>query len=208
MRFTEVPEDVIINTFAFGTATPGPPTASELTAITNSIIDFYAGSTSPNGTLASMMTNFLTNLAKHEVRLYDLSQPKGTPPVKVTTFALAVSSNQQLPAEVALCLSFKAAPQVGVPAARLRGRVYIGPLSTAALGVSSNSDIRPATVLQNILADAGLRLAGAAGHDLSVFSRVRGQLAPVVELWVDNAFDTQRRRGAKPTSRITRLLSV
>jgi hypothetical protein len=208
MRFTEVPEDVIINTFAFGTATPGAPSEADLTSITNSIIDFYAGATSPGPTLASFMTNFLTNLAKHEVRLYDLALPPGAPPVRTTQFALAVTSGQQLPAEVSLCLSFKAAPQAGVAAGRLRGRIYLGPLSTAVLGVSQNSDIRPATGVQNALADAGLRLAGAAGHDLSVYSRTLGVLNPVTELWVDNAFDTQRRRGSKPTSRVTRLLGV
>jgi hypothetical protein len=208
MRFNELPEDVVINTFAFGTSGPGDATPTDLSAITTSLIDFYNGTSGAGPSLASFMTNFLTNTAKHEVRLYDIDDPMGSPPRRTTTFSLSVSSSQQLPGEVSLCLSFKAAPIPGVSPARLRGRVYWGPLSVGVLGLPANSDMRPAAGVQNALADAGLRLASAAGHELAVYSRLQGGVFPVTDLWVDNAFDTQRRRGAKPTSRVTRTLNV
>lgn len=122
-------------------------------------------------------------------------------------FTAALDSTTAFPAEVALCLSYRATLQSGVNPARLKGRLYIGPLN-GSIGLA-DGDVRPSTGMQQDVARAGnaLRIAGlGAGADnvtWCVYSPTAGFLQPVVSCWVDNAFDTMRRRGAKPLSRFS-----
>jgi hypothetical protein len=200
---------MVVNTFAFGTPTVGAPTPGELASISNSLIDFYNGVGVSTRTLASYMSVLVHQGAlKHQIRLYDEAAPLGSPPVFSQQFTLAAIGNIPLPAEVSMCLSFRAAPQPPVPPSRLRGRIYFPLLSTEALGLVSSGDARPSVTFQNTLADAGLRLATAVGHDWSVWSRANGIFNPVVDMYVDNAFDTQRRRGAVPSTRVSRSTNV
>jgi hypothetical protein len=128
--------------------------------------------------------------------------------VRSTFFTLTLGAGAQTPAEVALCLSFKAAPGSTSSPRTSRGRVYLGPFTTEALGSTLNSEVRPSVALQNAIADAGLRLASSSAHKWAVRSRVAGVLSEITEMWVDNAFDTQRRRGGKPQTRVSRSLNV
>jgi hypothetical protein len=108
-----------------------------------------------------------------------------------------------MPPEVAICLSYQAAKISGVPQARRRGRVFIGPLNTSAMG----TDGRPATAFINALvgaADALKDPAGAPDWDWSTWSSFDPTVSTVIDNgWVDNEFDTQRRRGRKYTTRTT-----
>jgi hypothetical protein len=205
-RTTLLPEDVVINTFAFGTPAAGEASPADLDAIVASLEDFYKTAGVTTRSIASYLSTALSSLAlKHEIRLYDESAAPGSPPVRSSFFTMTINGGTLLPAEVALCMSFKAVPVALTPIRRRRGRVYIGPFASDSLGTTSLGDARPTQLLQETIADAGKRLADAAGHGWSVFSRFNGVAAEVVEIWVDNAWDTQRRRGSDPSSRITRL---
>lgn len=141
----------------------------------------------------------------HEVKYYDLGN--STPPnypIEIDTFNLtSAPSGASLPTEVAICLSFQGTKQSGFPQNRRRGRVYIGPLAQ-----SINSTGRPSSGAQSQMASAAetlcanLKAAGVPG-ELSVWSHVDGAAVPVDNGWVDDAFDTQRRRGLQSTSRTT-----
>jgi hypothetical protein len=112
-----------------------------------------------------------------------------------------------MPLEVSACLSYHGSAE-GVPAARQRGRVYIGPLQTQVLTVSSGV---PEPIMLGELIDTlvtkGQNLAGNGaladdGWHWAVYSRVNELAYNITGGWVDNEFDTQRRRQADPTQRV------
>lgn len=141
----------------------------------------------------------------HEIKYYDLEQlvPPNYP-LAINTFNLASApSGSSLPSEVAICLSFQGEKSPGFPQNRRRGRVYLGPLSTIV-----NSVARPSSAAQTTIASAAQTLcsnlkAAAEPATLSVWSHVDNDGVHVVDGWIDDAFDTQRRRGVQRTSRTT-----
>lgn len=142
-----------------------------------------------------------------------------------------VSSNAMsgvpLPAEVACCLSMRSNTVPSIPRARRTGRIYIGPLNDGALAPPTGDGIaRPAQGLLTDLRAAAARLkAGiiADGGTWVVYSRpfpgrdavvrpgrttlpalaARPNMTTHVidQVWTDDAFDTQRRRGEKATAK-------
>lgn len=138
----------------------------------------------------------------HVWKLYDRSDPEPRAPKSMGTFNFsAAPSIGPAPPEVAMCLSFQAPQQSGVPQARQRGRVYIGPLRASLIDGAG----RPTTASITLLRNAGeaLRVASAAAAtwDWVVWSTVQGTAAGITNGWVDDEFDTQRRRGRVPTVR-------
>lgn len=90
------------------------------------------------------------------------------------------------------------------PKARRRGRVYIGPLNNNAGALTAIGVLKVHVDTQTVLKNAATALigssAGAAGA-WSVWSRRSAALFPVIGGFIDEAFDTQRRRGVKSTAR-------
>lgn len=148
--------------------------------------------------------------------------PHGSP-VHESAHTLGASAGAQtpLPEEVALCVTLRGfgweealaeAPDGGDagsapdrPRQRLTGRFYLGPFNIVAIG-NDLVRCRPSDTL--------ITAAGAAvqmletelannGHHLAVWSRTDGVMWTVTDVQVDNAWDTQRRRGHAPTSRTT-----
>ena len=136
-------------------------------------------------------------------RAYDMSEPTPRVPFLLDQDAITVGDGD-LPQEVALCLSFQGVRISGEDQASRRGRVFIGPLTTAAAVTAGG---RPHATLISNLAVAGDTLATSANADTTyrwvVYSPTTGGLTTVNNGWVDNAFDTQRRRGLAATSRTT-----
>lgn len=204
-RDTGLPEDVSVNTFHFST-TNAAPYAAARTAIASALSTFYGGFDEYLGQV---------NGGPASVKFYDLADPKPRAPLAApSTFALVTGTNANpLPEEVAICLSFQGAQTSGTSQARRRGRVYLGPLD--ALSTISGGRVQPgATYIGAIrTAAAGLLAAAAASADFDwvVYSPTNAALGgaveawytPVVSGWVDNAFDTQRRRGPTATTRVT-----
>jgi hypothetical protein len=119
-------------------------------------------------------------------------------------------STVALPAEVACCVSYKSSSISGIPASQCRGRIYIGPLSTRAVASEpATAKARPDLNMRTYLVSHFIALMGAVQDvgdcHLRQFSAKTGVLHAINEVWCDDAWDTQRRRGAEPSSRQTAI---
>lgn len=211
-----MPEDAIVNTWHFNSSETADETDGEI--IANIVNKFYDTVTSP---AAAAVMNYLATtgmaIPRHRNKVYDMSQtPPRIPVYDATAITGASNAAQQLPTEVAVCLSFNAAPLPGVDAARRRGRVYVGPLNTNALTAGTGTvGTTVSFSMSQALCESGNRLrleAAAAGHVWCVYSRtaqaggatIDQYLSTVVSVWSDDAFDTVRSRGRKAGSRLVR----
>jgi hypothetical protein len=99
--------------------------------------------------------------------------------------------------DVALCLSFYATDNVP----RKRGRIYV-PWGITTFGTAAGT--RPSTAHQNLLITLAQGFAALGGVDVDwvVWSPTDGQHRKVTHAFVDDEWDTQRRRGLSPTSRV------
>jgi len=189
------PEDYVTNSWCV--TTTGTPTTPGLNDFTVAFKDFYDD-------LASFLGATIAQNG-HEVKYYDLNQlvPPNYPILEDTFNLTSNPGIDGMPSEVALCLSFQGEKVPGFPQARRRGRIYFGPIvATATAGG------RPTSGLVTALSNAGDALATALPGNtmpanLAVWSVADGAAVPVTDGWVDNAFDTQRRRGVDRTSRTT-----
>ena len=92
------------------------------------------------------------------------------------------------------------------PKARTRGRIYIGPLNIDAITNESGDPTYPApdnmfiSTLKESAENFAARVA-AGGYTWCVWSQRELAMRFVTQGWVDNAWDTQRRRGVAPTTR-------
>nr|CRY96720.1 hypothetical protein [uncultured prokaryote] len=186
----------MVNTFWFNANDDG----KEL-QITNAIVAFYQA-------IDAQMSNNALAENGHLIKVYDQADPEPRGPLLETTFSMTgLSGDTALPAEVALVASFQADPQSGVPQARRRGRIYV-----SGWGAATNApDGRPKqtliTALNNAIASLQTDIfAIGTGTDLvlwGVYSRTSDSFAKITNGWVDNSWDTQRRRGISPTARTT-----
>lgn len=148
------------------------------------------------------------------VRIYNMADPKPRVPIYEHTYDGMAVGSTCLPEEVALCASFNGAPVSGENQKRKRGRIFLGPIS-ATQNVVTSGRARPSDAFIGVvLTNLGNLVEGLGAGDprLAVFSpttlaATAGDLdaafADVTEVWVDNSWDTQRRRGAVPTARST-----
>lgn len=209
--------DNVINSFTFDTVDPLSPGLYD--EIRDSVEEFY------NATDALVLVQVgryinssISRSTPPIVRMYDVSAhmsgaPAGSP-VGTRAFVANLPSSASetgLPNEVAVCLTMAADFGSDVefgpgtrPRARDRARVYVGPLNITA-AFSAVGITKPDTDFRTNLAEAGARLARRLGTaNVVVWSRAAAATKPVTHVWVDDAFDTQRRRGERPTSRIER----
>lgn len=201
---TGLPEDRFINTFHF----QGAPTDVVALGIASWIKDFYNTAGIEGDAICEFIAgHVLRSTNSSLIKFYDVTTdgPSGTPFLEEPWTLGAPALADDLPAEVALCLSFKANPLAGAIEARRRGRVYIGPLNQDVLFEELADSPRPRTVVMQTFLQAAQRLHdGVAGVAPWVIkSRAGDSVATVDQAWVDNAFDTQRRRGNRPTARIS-----
>lgn len=139
----------------------------------------------------------------NSVKFYDLSDPKPRVPVYEGNLGtLTVSASDTGPLELCLCISFQGTPVSGVPQARKRGRIYLGPLSKGTIGYD-----RPQSALRSAMASAASTLLAASldtgAGALGVWSGVANAFTPYTGGWIDDEWDIQRRRGQRPTTRTT-----
>jgi len=189
-----IPANYVTNSLAIEV---NPDGALDTDEVTVAIKDFYDDL---NGILASSIAQ--------NGHMIKYSALPGTPPnypFEEDTFNLAVApSATALPSEVALVLSFQGVRAAGFPQNRRRGRIYIGPCSA-----SINSNARPSGAAIGQLATAGatfksnIEAVTGGAHSWSIWSPTSGEGVHVDNGWVDNAWDTQRRRGVAVTSRTT-----
>ncbi len=106
------------------------------------------------------------------------------------------------PQEVALCLSYATVDNPDASTPRRRGRIYVGPLGTNAMGAK-----RPDSVIRDYILDFGERLAQvgfASQTTWHMYSKTDNVYTKIESIWCDDAYDTQRRRGLAPTLREVR----
>lgn len=205
-RDTGIAEDNVVNTFYFDCNDTGIGTAHSIN----------------NTTILSMLTTFYNAIDQYlspvvgpsaTVKLYDMRDATPRVPTGTGTIALTPGAGSGLPEEVALCLSFSGDIQSGDNPRRLRGRVYLGPLDSGN-GIITNGAYRPASSMLTAIANAASAMAAthqnSQNEDVNwaIYSRAldnEGSLDDafndVTNGWVDNSYDTQRRRGPKPSAK-------
>lgn len=205
-------EDTVINTWNFAQAASDGATADTITANLN---DFYNADVSGTGTgsLSTYFANSFSRTVPPLVKFYQIVSgggPLGSPIFtrNLSLLSAATPGGQSLPAEVALCMSFHgdysgAQEELGNtrPRARRRGRIYFGPWLQGVTQEGTNGVTHPTTNIINVIMDAAKVLMNHPILNWVVWSRVESTLWPIVNVSVDNAFDSQRRRGEIPTSK-------
>lgn len=206
-RDTTLPADIAINTFHF--LTPGD-VASSGADISTALETFYLAVD------AYLSANVGTSWS---LKVYDLEDASPRVPVFEDTMGpFTPGVGQGLPEEVAVCLSYEAAAVSGQNQARRRGRIYLGPLDAdlAVNTVAGRTTV--ASAAMTAIASAASGLAG--GNPLTdpiwcVFSPTTAGPAPwsagvlstafyaIASGYIDDQFDTQRRRESPPTARTT-----
>lgn len=196
---SNLPKDTVTNTWHFN-HTGG--VVSDYDNVRDMLADFYT--TDPTGS-ANSVQDYMTALIQSNaiVRAYNLDDPKPRPPVYESTFAISGTGGAVLPSEVALCMSYQSIKIAGESQARRRGRIYLGPFVQTA----NDSGGRPSSALITTVAKAARDLVVASDAATSwkweIYSPTSGNSHQVYNGWVDNAWDTQRRRGLATTARTT-----
>lgn len=196
-----LPRDALVNTLCFDVHNAGSSSSWKplLSSVVGNGIGAAAGS---NGGLLGHMAECLAGT--YTVKVYDLGQSEPRDAFEEQFPFTVNASTVPLPNEVALCLSFKTSQ--GNVSPSNRGRIYFGPLNgSSCVAEDAHHNAIPSTGLQSALLNLGTRLYdGAIGNDMewAVYSRKNNSLGLIQNCWVDNAFDTQRRRGNDPTGRV------
>lgn len=194
-----IPADNIINTFAFTWVPSGTPSGADYLDLAASLSGFYQAWT-------TFRSRTVPSTGNHQVKIYRLSDP--SPRVPVATLPISVgtgsASTDRFPVEVACCLSIRANVSSGEHAARRKGRIFIGPLVSGASQNTLDGYPRPSPTFRTALANAADELLTSTlsgDWAWSVWSRVDDELFSVVGGWIEDEWDTQRRRGPMGTVR-------
>lgn len=198
--FTNLPEDVITNTTHWLTDDTDTPAAAA-NIINARLSTFYEAVYS--GARGASYVNW----SGARTRVWNLGDAPPRQPVYDEIMPITVAlTNSQLPTEVAVVVSYHAAPVSGVPPARLRNRFYLGGFSTGVMALSAaNAFPTIAVQAQEQIAAAAAALLAAntaeiswvtasSASGLTITSQIQGG-------WVDNSPDTQRRRSVEATGR-------
>ncbi len=203
---SNLPEDRYVTTWHFISTDAGAGIvwATTFQAVALRVQQFYMACNSLLSTLA-----IGTNSHVPAVYGYNPDDAKPRPRhVKTPAGDIALpSAVSGMPNEVAACVSFHDNNVAGQ-----RGRIYFGPLASSVIDQAIPGDAKLTSGARLTLANAAAALrdknTNAARWAVKSVSRKDGSITaddPVYRTiksgWVDNAFDTQRRRGVKPTER-------
>jgi hypothetical protein len=191
---TNLSEDSIVNTWSFFATT----NATAIPLIIAPLKTFYDAWQS----LRSSMYQW----DQARIKFYDMEAPSPRPPLTDALFGLSASAAPStLPQEVALCMSFQADRIAGRQQSRRRGRVYLGPFGATTADTTAGRPSSGTLTTLSTAANNWLTATNAAsGWFWGVHSTVEpapNNMVKVTNGWIDNAWDTQRRRGQKPTTR-------
>lgn len=199
-RDTALSEDRTVNTFHVDVAT----IPTDWTAITAALLKFYnTAGVGRTSSIASKLASVANSPAR--LKVYSFLDAEPRVPILETDMALGPYGSGALPEEVAICLSYKAESGSGLNPKRRQGRIYIGPLDTGVITTASGRTRLNVSTMDDILKPAQRLLSewDAAGATWGVYSRVDNALYPITQFIVDDALDTQRRRGPARTARRT-----
>lgn len=188
--FDSNPENIAVNTWH-----------CDALSLPGGYVDFVEDLTTFYQAIDSLYSSLVDN-ASATLTTYNMTDPKPRAPVDVRTIGSFTKGSGTLPTEVAVCLSFQGERVSGEDQARRRGRVYIGPLSST---VMASDSIYIDSGDRDTLANAAGALVFASDASITykwcVYSPTNEDLVTVNNGWVDNAPDTQRRRGIPSAAR-------
>lgn len=223
-QFGGLPQDRVENVVNVGFA--AEPTPGEVISCLSEFGSFYIDISGAQVQSVSQYLSevLLRNPGGASIYAYKTNDLTGaTPlgsPVGSSTFTLdSAVGTTQYPEEVCVALSFNGElldiPQTAPnptpppltirPAQRRRGRIYIGPLGNNA-ATDGPQSLRPSTQFMTDLGIAFAKMcndiATATTGEVCVWSKADAATYAVVEGFVDNAWDTQRRRGLSASARV------
>jgi hypothetical protein len=189
-------EDRYTNTFHLNNGDGEPPV-------------FEAIAAAINGFFVSLSGTILSGACigpNSVIKIYDKQDIPPRVPLYTEVFPALSGGlgNLNLPNEVAICLSYATTFTSGVNNARRRGRMYLGPLNIGATDGAGGAEARPkATAVASTLGFVQTLLTQleAQSVDWVMYSKTANTTGVINEFWIDNAFDTQRRRGVDSTNR-------
>ena len=169
-----------------------------LTTATDIVVAIAASYNAVSTVLSSLL-----DTTGHEVKFYKLSDPSPRAPTWTLPFGITGLGSSAGPTEVSAVVSFQAVKVSGLPQARRRGRIYLGPLINSLADATGRIDATDLAYIAN-WGDL-LLIASTANADWTwaVYSPTDGTGVDVDNGWADNEFDTQRRRGRPATLRST-----
>jgi hypothetical protein len=228
-----IPADDVENTFCMANSASSAAPLSVASNVFDSLKSFYNdGGSGPAQVGHYLGGNIDRTANKMKMVAYQLAPtgsitpvtPLGGPIDQISwTLEPTPGSAVDLPRECAAVLSLQT-PAAGIaedtpggvagprgdthPAARRRGRIYLGPLNASAMGTGANGPGLTATFRDAVCAAAGALNAHVASipgatHFWGIWSRKNTAIYPITTGWMDDAFDTQRRRGIGSTARST-----
>ncbi len=193
---TAIGRDAATNTFHFNTVTAWTTTIRiEIVAALKAFYD----------AMGNQRSNHLAPSQAH-VAFYDLSFPKPRAPLEDVSLGLsALQAANALPHEVALCVSYQAIRASGIPQARRRGRIYLGPFGST---TADNTTGRPSTATRAAAVAGANALLSASNSAINWKWIIHSPTHPDAEVtntvtngWVDDEWDIQRRRGLVASAR-------
>lgn len=227
-RLTGVPEDEVVNDFYFVDSGATDFEAADATTLTTALSNFYNDTHSPGTSDLNLYLSEALTRATNGCRIVyyaidelDLGDPWGSPKFTRNWTLEGGVTGTPFPSEVAAALSFHAdltdipetapnptpPPAIIRPAARRRGRIFIGPLqSIAGEEDGTTHENTPSAAFVNVLLGAAEYLGETTDTDTwtwCVYSGADTTMRPVVGGFVDDSWDTQRRRGSDTSTRFT-----
>lgn len=193
---TAIPRDSITNSWHFGESVAVNP-ALCLT-ITTELAKFYE----TWKTYRSLHMDWVNA----SVKWYRLEDPIPRAPILESSLGLTTTKAANSAAhELALCLSYQGDKQSGVPSARIRGRIYLGPFGTVAHdGIKARPDNGLIAAVVAGASAFSTTSDGSTSWGWVVHSTVDPAPSANVDVtkgWVDDEWDIQRRRGTAPSAR-------
>jgi len=209
--------DAALNTWTFSDPAAAPSDGESITfagIVLPFLTDFYNTAAGSDPEVAVFLGGSRTRVADAcSFRVYNISthlngSPAG-PPILVEPWTLGGSTTgDNLPFESAVAFSFHgldaSIPEFGPgtrPKSRHRGRVFLGPLKLDAVTANALGRVDVSSSFIGSLASAGEALISDTTDRWVVWSRRNAAVYPVVGGWVDDATDSQRRRGHDPDAK-------
>lgn len=187
-----VSEDTVTNTWHF---TMTDINETNTNAVQTALVAFYEALDGFKSPLQSWQTA--------RMKIYDMDDPEERVPLYDELFGTSsTAQSSSLPPECCMVLSFHGEYVSGFSQARRRGRIYFGPLSSPVISGTTGQFTSTLTTAAATAAGTLLTASDAASDWAWVVWSPTGSTAyPVVDGWVDNACDIQRRRGLKSSVR-------
>jgi len=204
--FTLTPEDVCVNDWHFDwLGLLGDPTTTDYTNLKNDVKNLYIAlyPSATNGIAAWLRPSVVTT------KIYNLVDPTPRVPRFIggpESWGLTVGTAANIPLEASVCLSFQADAVAGGNQARRRGRIFLPGITGQVSNGGASVFPVVSTGYRSICAAALIAMGTAAvGHGWQwvVYSRADSASHNVTNGWIDDAVDTQRRRGNKASTRTT-----